>query len=238
MNDTQYLNEVISHYKKLNELTNLIPIAIYNTENKLVFSSSAYEQVREGGTENGLPLDKGFYKQEQSLIEQSEIIFYNDSRYSINFNQYENKFQPYITSKSPIRNKDTKHVIGVRVVLQKIFYTNIKFSILSSFKIYALPEDKELLDKYKLTRREKQVIFLFLNGLTSQEIADVLSKIDDKVISKNAIDAVFANQLRLKFEAYTREGLYQKLVKLGFYNMIPQNLMNYIKLETDEIHIY
>ncbi len=79
---------------------------------------------------------------------------------------------------------------------------------------------------------------MFIHGLTSQEIASVISTAENKNISKSAIDAVFANQLRIKFDAYTRDGLYDKLIRLGFYQVIPQDLMVNIKLPAGHIDVY
>ena len=57
-------------------------------------------------------------------------------------------------------------------------------------------------------------------------------------INSIQIDAVFANQLRIKFDVYTRDGLYDKLISLGFYQVIPQDLMVNVKLPAGHIDVY
>lgn len=241
MTDNEYLEKIIRTYQELDQLVPTRPLAIYNLDQKIIFSSMSYKTARggcaiEGG--HGLPDDSGKYTQQQSRNEEKIVLSKRKVIQSINFNFYDGKVQPYTTTKSPLINKNSDNVVGIHVVLQKIMYTNIKFSLLKALEIYDLPLKDYDLSKYKLTKRECQVVFLFLNGLTSQEIASVLSKADGKELSKSAIDAVFSNQLRVKFDVYSRESLYQELIRLGFYRMIPNDLMVNIKLQISDVEIY
>lgn len=238
--NTEYLESVISSYRNLDELMFLSPIAIYDLNQVILFSSQQYRQVRgeqaqEGN--RGLPDELGQYFQSQSLKEQEEIIQTKTPNYSINFNYYEGIVQPYTTNKKPLINPDNNEVAGLYVELRKILYTNLKFSILKALKVYDFSVNTNF-KKFNLSKREKQVIFLFIHGLTSQEIASVISTAENKTISKSAIDAVFANQLRIKFDVYTRDGLYDKLISLGFYQVIPQDLMVNVKLPAGHIDVY
>lgn len=238
--NAEYLQDVISNYSNLDELTTLAPIAIYNLNQVVVFSSKEYKKVRgiQAQAGNcGLPDELGQYFQSQSIKEQEEIIRSRIPSYSINFNYYEGVVQPYTTNKKPLINPDNNEAAGLYVELRKILYTNLKFSILKALKVYDFSVNADY-RKYNLSKREKQVIFLFIHGLTSQEIASVISTAENKNISKSAIDAVFANQLRIKFDAYTRDGLYDKLIRLGFYQVIPQDLMVNIKLPAGHIDVY
>ena len=238
--NTKYLECVISKYRDLDELTLLAPIAIYDLSQVVAFSSKQYKQVRgvqanEGSS--GLPDELGQYFKSQSLKEQEDIISTKTSSYSINFNYYDGIVQPYTTYKKPLINPDNDEAVGLYVELRKILYTNLKFSILKALNVYDFSVNTNF-KKYNLSKREKQVIFLFIHGLTSQEIASVISTAEKKTISKSAIDAVFANQLRIKFDVYTRDGLYDKLINLGFYQVIPQDLMVNIKLPAGHIDVY
>lgn len=238
--NAEYLQDVISNYRNLDELTTLAPIAIYDLNQMVAFSSKEYKRARgiqaqEGNC--GLPDELGQYFQSQSIKEQEEIIRSRIPSYSINFNYYEGVVQPYTTNKKPLINPDNDEAAGLYVELRKILYTNLKFSLLKALKVYDFSVNADY-RKYNLSKREKQVVFLFIHGLTSQEIASVISTAENKNISKSAIDAVFANQLRIKFDAYTRDGLYDKLISLGFYQVIPQDLMVNIKLPAGHIDVY
>lgn len=237
MNNNEYLDNVISLYNGLDKLTTLQPIAIYDLDLKVVFSSRAYQEARGkeghvGG--NGLPPEKDFYKQKHSTEEAHDVIRTRMPSYSMNFNYLQTKLQPYITKKTPIINAHTDCVVGVEVILQRINYTSIKFSLLNGLNLYKFSKRRDL-SQYKLTKRESQVIFLFLQGLTSKEIALVISKLENKSVTKNAIDAVFNGQLKVKFNVFSRDELYQHLIKLGFYRVIPSSLMFSTKLDIDEV---
>ena len=80
-------------------------------------------------------------------------------------------------------------------------------------------------EKIKLSKREKQVIFLFLANLNSQEIADTLFKIDNKRITKSTIDSVFTDQLYLKFKVASCTALHKKLLELSYHEFIPQEIL-------------
>lgn len=238
--NAEYLECVVNNYRDLDELTSLPPVAIYDINQIVVFSSKQYKQVR--GTQAlegccGLPDELGKYLKSQSLFEQEKIIRTRAPEYSINFNNYDGIVQPYTTSKRALVNPDNNEVAGLYVELRKLLYTNLKFSILKALNVYDFSVNTDF-KKYNLSKREKQVIFLFIHGLTSQEIASVISTAENKNISKSAIDAVFANQLRVKFDVYTRDGLYDKLISLGFYQALPQDLMVNIKLPAGHIDVY
>lgn len=59
----------------------------------------------------------------------------------------------------------------------------------------------------------------------SQTIAELIAKIENKTISKNAIDQVFTKQLLPKFGVYSRKALYEKLQDLGYDRLIPHNIL-------------
>ncbi len=109
--NAEYLQDVISNYSNLDELTTLAPIAIYDLNQVVVFSSKEYKKVRgiQAQAGNcGLPDELGQYFQSQSIKEQEEIIRSRIPSYSINFNYYEGVVQPYTTNKKPLINPDNK----------------------------------------------------------------------------------------------------------------------------------
>jgi hypothetical protein len=146
------------------------------------------------------------------------------------------ELRPYACKKLPIINPETNNVVGVYV--QGIELLHINFSRFPQ-KLFdyedAFAERKDL---PKLTRREKQVVFFFMANLSSQEIADVLGKIENKSLSKKTIDAVFSDQLYAKFAVYSRVGLYQKLLNLRYDELIPKELLTLSSFSISSIRSY
>ena len=94
--------------------------------------------------------------------------------------------------------------------------------IIESFKNI----DSESLQNFKLTQREKEVIFFFMANCSSYEIATSIGKIYNKNISKSTIDSIFSNQLYLKFNAVSRIQLQEKLAKLGYATIVPKSVIH------------
>lgn len=129
-----------------------------------------------------------------------------------------------ILSYAPIINAETKNVVALYSNSQ-VFDTPSIWLILSKYYNEGIAVIDEFKYQIKLTSREKQVVFLFLLNLDSNTIADVISKIEGKKISKNAIDQVFKSQLIPKFAVYGRKALYERLIDLGYYRFIPNNVL-------------
>lgn len=84
--------------------------------------------------------------------------------------------------------------------------------------------------KIKLTAREENVIFLLILNYSSREIAETLSKIEQKSISKDSIDKLIANRLQQKFNIVYRYKLVEKLIQQGYHKHIPKAfLSNFVK---------
>lgn len=90
----------------------------------------------------------------------------------------------------------------------------------------------------KLSRREKQVIFFFMANLSSQEITEMLYKIEGKHIAKSTIDSLFNDQLYVKFDVYSRAALYKKLQMLGYGQLIPKELLSCTSIMLDVVRAY
>lgn len=62
-------------------------------------------------------------------------------------------------------------------------------------------------------------------NLESQAIADLMSKLENKQVTKNAIDQILNKRLFLKFNVYNRKSLHEKLSEYGFQRIIPHNIL-------------
>lgn len=137
---------------------------------------------------------------------------------------------PCICIKEPLVNPNTKHIVGILCQLIELSLTNLSRQILN---LYVDSEDNDgQLASIQLSKREKQVIFFFMHNLSSQQIVEVISKIEGKILSKSTIDSLFIDQLYIKFGVHSRVALADKLQKLGYATLIPESLLieNSIKL--------
>ena len=193
MTDQDYLAKVIATYTQLDELMPHFRVLISDVRGITLFCSKLYIITR--GSDNltvgssSLPAGGGKYHPDQALAEWQEVVQTKLSKHAINVNLFEGVVQPYLTSKYPLINEETGNVVAIFNVRQKVLYNSIQHQLLRALDIY--PEAKIIdFEKYKLTKREKQLIFLFLSGLSSKEIALILSKVDNKDISKKTIDSI------------------------------------------------
>ena len=89
-----------------------------------------------------------------------------------------------------------------------------------------------------LSKREKQIVFLFLANLNSTEMVEVIYQMEGKKLRKGTIDCVFTDQLFPKFQVYNRQALYAKLVQLGYNRLIPNEMLPQQTMALDTHTIY
>ncbi len=241
MNDIEYLEQIVATCTKLDELMATFKFEIKSTDGTLLYRSKIFQQgsgKERDDTENkNLPPDLGRYNKSSSIAEELEVVLKKVVKHAININSLDGQIQPYLTSKFPIVNPLSGNVVGTFIMIQKLLFNSVQHQILRALEIYDEPATNNF-EKYKLTKREKQLIFLFIGGLSSKEIALILSKLEGRDISKNTIDNIFSNQLRVKFDAYSRESLYDKLLELGFDRMVPQDLLVGVKIPLNVLEVY
>lgn len=179
------------------------------------------------------------YDDDQSIKEiidqeEKDVIENKKIRMALKINRFRNKITPYLTHKIPIINPETQNTVGIFCYCFGIGKINIE-TVLQ----HALSSSIDTLgEKISLSRREKQVIYLFMANLSSQEIAKTLSEIENKKVSKSTIDSLFNDQLYIKFSVYSRPELYQKLQTLGFDKLIPQELLKTGSISLDQLVVY
>ena len=129
-----------------------------------------------------------------------------------------------IVTHSPVINPATQNVVALHIYAHSLDIFNLSSILANYYKNGELTFHK--LKGPDLTDREKQVVFFFLLNLESNTIAEVLSKIENKRMTKNSIDQIFTKQLLPKFGVYSRKALYDKLYHSGYTRIIPQNILN------------
>ena len=131
----------------------------------------------------------------------------------------------FVASWSPVINPQTQNIVAIMVNAHPLEVCNMS-SILARFYKHGDTKIHEFNNtQLNLTEREKQVIFFFMLNFSSQDIADMIAKIETKSISKNAIDQMFNKQLLPKFGVYSRKALYAKLQDLGYDRLLPHNVL-------------
>lgn len=129
-----------------------------------------------------------------------------------------------VANLSPIINPTTNNIVGILGLIHNLEIFNLSSIIAQYYKSGEL--SVPTLDNVTLTEREKQTIFFFLLNLDSKSIAEILSRIEAKRISKNSLDQMFNKQLFPKFGVYNRKALYDKLIALGYNRLMPKNVLN------------
>ena len=219
-------SEFLTHYIKcLDFISQNTSVMLYNVLNvagdTILYKSSLTEQI-------------GVTNQEiQKLLNDSRLKEYRYKAISSRENVKllgiksfpQSITQINIVSNLPLINPATNNVVALLINVHPIEVFNLS-NILAKYYNHQLEDlSHPRINLVNLTERERQVVFFFILNLESQAIADILAKIENKSISKNAIDQIFHKQLLPKFEVYSRKALYDKLLEYDFDRMIPQNIL-------------
>lgn len=219
--DQDFLKQYVSSFKLISESTCDVIGSIFNLEHEVLYRSPFASAIV------GIS-DSELVKRSQSpeivALRNKVVQTHKVVKYLI-LNQVDDEHAKFfVLSYAPIINPSTKNLVGIYVNLRYVEAFNIWVMLSKYYNTGIATLDKFDYD-IKLTEREKQVVFLFLLNLDSNTIADIVSKIEHKTISKNAIDQIFRSQLVPKFNVFSRKALYDKLIALGYYRFVPQNVL-------------
>lgn len=171
-----------------------------------------------------LPLYDNDASFEEIITEEDQMIFSSrEPKTVLKINKFHNGLIPYTCIKTPIINPNTNHAVGLLMQGFEVGTTFFKKHV-----VEIIEHEKYLASSSelpKLSKREKQVIFFFMANLSSQEIVEMIYKIEAKKIAKSTIDSLFNDQLYAKFDVYSRPALYKKLQSLGYDQLIPKELL-------------
>ncbi|HCY38236.1 MAG: hypothetical protein QG651_517 [Pseudomonadota bacterium] len=219
-------SEFLTHYIKcLDFISQNTSVMLYNVLNvagdTILYKSSFTEQI-------------GVTNQEiQKLLNDSRLKEYRYKAISSRENVKllgiksfpQSITQINIVSNLPLINPATNNVVALLINVHPIEVFNLS-NILAKYYNHQLEDlSHPRINLVNLTERERQVVFFFILNLESQAIAEIIAKIENKSISKNAIDQIFHKQLLPTFGVYSRKELYDKLLEYDFDRMIPQNIL-------------
>jgi hypothetical protein len=166
-------------------------------------------------------------EEDQVVIEKRQVI------YALKVFNLKRRFFPCISVKQPLINPTTNNVIGILGQLMEISIINLGQQISEIYR-----KRPDAIAKIQLSKREKQVIFLFLNNFNSQQIAAAISNLEQKTISRSTIDSLFVDQLYPKFNVYNRPALTLKLKQLGYTTLLPESLLTENSIKLNAVSLY
>lgn len=243
MRDQDFLEKVVSSAAFLSEAMPKQMIGIKDINSEHIFCSDylaalmGIKPTQLAGKKVWLHLyDNDANFEEIIVAEDQTIIKSRESKLALKINKFHTGLLPYTCIKTPLINPKTNHVVGllfqgfeIGTMLLKKNAIKVTVSEKNHAKSSALP---------KLTKREKQVIFFFMANLSSQEIAEMIYKMEGKKIAKSTIDSLFNDQLYAKFDVYSRPALYKKLQALGYDQLTPKELLSATSKLLDVMRVY
>jgi hypothetical protein len=203
---------------------------VKNTHSQIIYYSHSYANFLEinpdkilGKTTvpplyDNLEIEATIFKEDQQVINNREQLRL------LKINKVANRLKPYICVKSPIINPLNQEVVGILLQGLEISVLNLNQLITNCYATIKPPR-LEAPKLPHLSKRERQVIFLFMAQLTSQEIAEMIYRLEHKKVSKSTIDSLFTDQLYPKFKVNSRSALYAKLCQLNFDQLIPSDIL-------------
>lgn len=243
MLDSEFLQSVLLATDTLSRAMPKQMIAVKNLESVHIFCSDylasliGIESHQIVGMKTWLPLYHNDEHFEKHIIAEDKKIFESRTPQSLlKINRFTIGITPYLAIKTPIINPDTDNVVGLLFQGVEISLLSLSQSMTNSF----LECSKKInyAASPKLSKREKQVIFFFMHNLNSQDIAEMIFKIEGIAITKSTIDSLFNDQLYPKFNTNNRTALYDKLTLLGFNRRIPQELLSATSMMLDPAITY
>ncbi len=234
MNNNEWLSQYID---ALNIVSDNRAVAAMSLDHKFLFTSRKYLELTE--TEEDVT---GKHYFETSMPGQEYIDDFrkisdmvNDTGKTASFfliyTSPKKKVKTcYFYTLSIVYNPSTKEPVARLGEIQPVMINFIGQMVNLSNKITSGAKDDsetqiDSFDKFKLTVREEEVIFLLMLGKTHKEIASTLSMIYKKEIAPATISSVISRQLYPKLNAYSLQTLISNAIRLQLIQEIPASLL-------------
>lgn len=131
----------------------------------------------------------------------------------------------FIVNYIPIINPNSNNLVAIWIRSNPIDVFNVSSLLLRYLKYGSTDVLTTGYEDIHLTEKEKCVIFFFMLNYESQAIAEFIQKIENKPVTKNAIDQIFNKRLLVKFGVHNRKTLHEKLAESGFYRIVPRGIL-------------
>ncbi len=232
-----------SFIDKIVVLASMLPtqiIGVKNLESRYLYCSPNFAELLGSSVEDIVGRHDMFINDANSALricEDQQIIATRTALPFIHIDKIKGKLKPLTFIKSPIVDNSSNQVIGILCQAFDFATLNPAQQILNTYQSLNLePQQNQTLPH--LSKREKQIVFLFLANLNSAEMVDVIYQMEGKKLRKGTIDCVFTDQLFPKFQVYNRQALYAKLVQLGYNRLIPNEMLPKQTMALDTHTIY
>ncbi|AUR52323.1 helix-turn-helix transcriptional regulator [Aquella oligotrophica] len=211
-------------------------VLIKNKNLEIVYISIGYEDTYgvtlESLTGGKLSEEKKiiYEKERITALEQDKII--RDTRQAREFIFIDAYYHISHVYKRPIINPATNNFVGIFVYIHNYVHPNLLKLIykingvnsgLSNIKTESL--------KYKLTKKQNMILFLYLNRFSNSEISEIMTTLGHK-ISKARVNDHLEN-LKLIFHARSKNELIEKAVALNYHLLIPRAFLKSGSYEFD-----
>ena len=215
-------------------------IGVKNLESRYLYCSPNFAELLGYSVDEIVGRHGMFLNDENNasrICEDKQIIKTRKALPFVHIDKIKGRLTPLTFIKSPIIDPESQQVIGILCQVFEFITLNPAQQILNRYQDLNLNRQQQPQLRH-LSKREKQIVFLFLANLSSAEMVEVILRMEGKKISKGTIDCVFTDQLFPKFEVYNRQALYAKLVQLGYNRLIPTEMIaaKTIALETHDIY--
>lgn len=209
--------------------------AVINTENKIIKQIAPPDEIM--GQLSGDDISKKimlFNEYIEKKLEAPDMFANNmqpiNERRAIRRLEVHNFFglepRVYMIFRHPIMNPNTGNMAGLLIFGYPVEVSNIS-GLVSNFYAHDSKYCKNMKkENIRLTKREQQVVFFFMLNFKSEQIGSLITKIEKKTVSKDAVDQLFRRQLFPKFDVVNRKALHDKLNRMGFAQVIPYNVLD------------
>ncbi|AUR51245.1 PAS domain-containing protein [Aquella oligotrophica] len=228
---------------RLASLANMLPtqiIGVKDLDSRYLYCSPNFASLLGYSVEEIVGKHDMFIGEENNasrICEDKQIIQERRALPFIHIDKIKGKLTPLTFIKSPIIEEKTDSVIGILCQVFEFATLDPAQQIINMYQNLNLTQ-KQNQQLPNLSKREKQIVFLFLANLNSAEMVEIIYQMEGKKISKGTIDCVFTDQLFHKFGVYNRQALYVKLVELGYNRLIPTEMLPSTTIALDTHDLY
>lgn len=228
---------------KLAGLANMLPtqiIGVKDLDSRYIYCSPNFAELLGYSVAEIVGKHDMFIGEENNasrICEDQQIIHERKALPFIHIDKIKGRLTPLTFIKSPIIDDSTDSVIGILCQVFEFATLDPAQQILNLYQNLSLTRQQNQQLPH-LTKREKQIVFLFLANLNSAEMVEVIYRMEGKKISKGTIDCVFTDQLFQKFGVYNRQALYVKLIQLGYNRLIPTEMLPSATIALDTHDLY
>lgn len=239
MNDIDALQEIVHYHESINENNLLV---ILDTEYTVIYedSYSAPLANTEGGSFLGRKLIPEIAKSSWriDIISQALQNCYSSKKVSrwlsLRFSR-QPEYWLLIQTYHPLVNQETQNIIGYKIIGEK---PNFPLAYYRLDKLIEISQHREQIPTATedfLEPLEHEILFLLFHCGSYEQIADLLTLANARVISKSVVAKTISRKLYPKFSVVNLEALKNKGYTLDYHKKLPYSLFGEFMFSLDEL---